>query len=143
MADRIVLTGLEAFGYHGVFAEEKRHGQRFLVDVTLELELDEAIATDHLSATVNYAAVAQACVDILTGPSYDLIEAVAGRIVEAVFGVDERITSVEVTLHKPDAPIPHTFADVAVVLTRTRAQLGTVAQRQSDTTDNATTPSES
>ncbi len=117
MADRITLTGLEVFGYHGVFDHEKRDGQHFVVDLTLWLDLTAAVSTDELSATVDYGELAQLAATVIAGPPRDLIEAVAGEIADTVMRT-YRVHAVEVTLHKPSAPIPLDFADVAVTIRR-------------------------
>lgn len=123
MTDRITLTGLRAFGRHGVFAHERRDGQEFLVDVVLHVDLTTASKSDALADTVDYGAVADIAVRIVSGDPYDLIESVAGRIADEVLA-DERLAgkvqSAEVTVHKPSAPIPHEFADAAVTVTRGR-----------------------
>lgn len=120
MADRIELRGLECFGHHGVFAEEKRDGQTFLVDVTCWLDTAPAAADDDLTRTVNYAELAQLAVDVVAGPARDLIETVAAEIADGILDRFDLLHAVEVTVHKPSAPIPHTFADVAVVARRSR-----------------------
>lgn len=119
MADRITLTGLRVRGRHGVFAHERRDGQDFVVDVAVWLDLAPAAASDALDDTLNYGTLARRVAAIVAGPPADLIETVAGRVADAVLE-DARVTAVEVTLHKPQAPIPLDFADVAVVLRRTR-----------------------
>lgn len=121
MADRIELTGLECFGYHGVFEEEKKTGQPFIVDVTCWL--DTAGIEDDLSRTVNYAELADVAADIVEGPSRDLIETVAEEVVETAMQRFEILHAIEVTIHKPKAPIPRTFADVAVVARRSRKRM--------------------
>ncbi|MBE7339496.1 dihydroneopterin aldolase [Corynebacterium aurimucosum] len=121
MADRIELTGLECFGYHGVFEEEKKTGQPFIVDVTCWL--DTAGIEDDLSRTVNYAELADVAADIVEGPSRDLIETVAAEVAETAMQRFEILHAIEVTIHKPKAPIPRTFADVAVVARRSRKRM--------------------
>lgn len=121
MADRIELTGLECFGYHGVFEEEKKTGQPFIVDVTCWL--DTAGIEDDLSRTVNYAELADVAADIVEGPSRDLIETVASEVAETAMQRFEILHAIEVTIHKPKAPIPRTFADVAVVARRSRKRM--------------------
>lgn len=120
MADRIELKGLECFGHHGVFEEEKRDGQTFLVDVTCWMDFAEAAADDDLSMTVNYAELAELAHAVVTGPPRDLIETVSTEIADAILDRFDRLHAVEVTVHKPSAPIPLTFADVAVVARRSR-----------------------
>ncbi len=121
MADRIELTGLECFGYHGVFEEEKKTGQPFIVDVTCWL--DTAGIEDDLSRTVNYAELADVTANIVEGPSRDLIETVAEEVAETAMQRFEILHAIEVTIHKPKAPIPRTFADVAVVARRSRKRM--------------------
>ncbi|WP_339016921.1 dihydroneopterin aldolase [Corynebacterium hesseae] len=121
MADRIELTGLECFGYHGVFEEEKKTGQPFIVDVTCWL--DTAGIEDDLSRTVNYAELADVAANIVEGPSRDLIETVAAEVAETAMKRFEILHAIEVTIHKPKAPIPRTFTDVAVVARRSRKRM--------------------
>ncbi len=120
MADRIELTGLEAFGYHGVFEHERREGQRFFCDITCWLDCREAAAKDDLNLTVHYGELAELAHGILSGTPRDLIETVAAEIADTAmerFGV---LMACEVKIHKPQAPIPLQFADVAVVARRSR-----------------------
>jgi dihydroneopterin aldolase len=119
MSDRITLTGLRVRGHHGVFEHEKRDGQDFLVDVTVWLDLAPAAASDDLTQTVHYGELAERVAGIVAGEPRDLIETVAGDIAEEVL-TDERVRDVEVTVHKPSAPIPLSFQDVAVTVRRAR-----------------------
>ncbi|MGH3908789.1 MAG: dihydroneopterin aldolase [Pseudonocardiaceae bacterium] len=115
--DRITLTGLRVHGRHGVHEHERRRGQEFVVDVTVWLDLGPAADTDELSATLDYGALAQQAAQIVGGEPCNLIETVADRIATAVLA-DQRVLAVEVTMHKPAAPIPLTFADVSVTTRR-------------------------
>ena len=119
MTDRITLTGLRVFGRHGVFEHEKRDGQEFVVDITTWLDLAGAADSDDLKQTLHYGELAQLAADIVAGEPYDLIESVAGKIADQVMK-DQRLLAVEVTVHKPSAPIPLTFDDVAVTVHRAR-----------------------
>ncbi len=121
--DRIELRGLKVRGNHGVFDHEKRDGQDFFVDVTLWMDLAPAAASDDLKDTFDYGELAQRAAAIVGGPARDLIETVAAEIADDVMR-DARVRRVEVVLHKPSAPIPLTFGDVAVVATRSRAAVG-------------------
>lgn len=118
MSDLIRLTGLRARGRHGVFAHEREHGQDFLVDIDVPGDLGVPGATDELADTVDYGALAQIAVDVVTGPPKDLIESVAADIAQRCL---EHCPTATVTVHKPEAPIPHAFADVSVTVTRTRS----------------------
>ncbi|ANY07050.1 dihydroneopterin aldolase [Pseudonocardia sp. HH130630-07] len=120
-ADRIELRGLRVRGHHGVFDHEKRDGQEFVVDLVVHADLSAAAASDDLADTLHYGELAELAAGIVAGPARDLIESVAGAVADAVLASDKRIREVEVTLHKPSAPIPLTFDDVAVVLRRGRS----------------------
>ncbi|MGQ0576452.1 MAG: dihydroneopterin aldolase [Pseudonocardia sp.] len=117
--DRVVLLGLRVFGRHGVIAHERVQGQVFVVDVVAWVDLRAAAASDDLADTLDYGALAGRVAAIVGGEPCDLIETVAGRIADDVL-VDARVQAVEVTVHKPQAPIPLDFADVAVVVHRSR-----------------------
>lgn len=119
--DRIELRGLVVRGHHGVFDHEKRDGQDFLVDLTVWVDLSAAARSDDLADTIDYGGLAQDAARIVAGPAHDLIETVAVELADGVLR-DERIHAVRVCLHKPSAPIPLTFADVAVVVYRARGQ---------------------
>lgn len=117
MTDRITLTGLRGRGFHGVFEFEKREGQVFLVDVVLEADLRAAGRSDELADTVHYGVVAEQAMARITGPAYDLIEALAEAIADDCVAMPG-VRRATVTVHKPGAPIPHEFADVAVTVVR-------------------------
>ena len=117
--DRIAITGLEVFGHHGVLPHEREHGQRFVVDVVVELDLGAAAASDALADTVDYGALAGDVAAIVGGEPCDLIEAVAGRVADRCL-TDPRVVAAEVTVHKPGAPLPAPAHDVAVTLRRSR-----------------------
>ena len=119
MTDRIELRGLRVRGHHGVFDHERRDGQDFVIDITVWLDLDVAAASDDLADTLDYGVLAQRAADIVAGPPRQLIETVAGEIADGVM-VDERVHAAEGVVHKPGAPIPLEFADVAVVARRSR-----------------------
>ena len=119
MADRIELRGLIVHGRHGVYDHERANGQDFVVDITVWIDLADAAASDDLADTYDYAVLAQLVADVVAGPPRNLIEAVGGEIADQVMD-DERVHAVEVVVHKPQAPIPQQFADVAVVVRRSR-----------------------
>ena len=117
--DRVTIEGLVVHAHHGVFPEEKEHGQRFVLDVHLDLDLQAAAATDDLAATVDYGALAERVAHVASEGSHDLIETVAGRVLDLCLE-DERVQAAEVTVHKPDAPVPVEVGEVAVTLRRSR-----------------------
>jgi 7,8-dihydroneopterin aldolase/epimerase/oxygenase len=120
MNDRITLTGLRARGFHGVFDFERAQGQDFVVDVVLELDLAKAAASDDVADTVHYGELAERLVAVIAGEPVNLIERLADRLLTVCLA-DDRVAAAEVTVHKPQAPIPHDFADVAVTRRRSRS----------------------
>ena len=119
--DRVVLRGVTGFGWHGVYPFEREQGQRFIVDVVCLLDLRSAAASDDLGATVDYGALASAIVADIERDPVNLLEALADRIARTCLA-RSGVEAVEVTVHKPDAPMPVTVADVAVTLTRSRTR---------------------
>lgn len=117
MRDVITIDGIEAFGYHGVFSEEKREGQTFVVDVEMETSFEEAIAHDDVAYTVDYGSVASKVAEIVQGEPVDLIETLCDRIVTMVLSF-ERVAAARVTIHKPHAPISVPFGGVSVSMRR-------------------------
>lgn len=118
-ADRITLTGLRVRGRHGVYDFEREQGQDFVVDLTLELDLARAARTDQITDTVHYGELAERVAAIVAGDPVNLLETLADRVATACLS-DPQVRAVTVTLHKPQAPIRHEFADVAVTLRRLR-----------------------
>ncbi|MEV6068709.1 dihydroneopterin aldolase [Nocardia sp. NPDC052001] len=117
--DRIELRGLRVFGHHGVFDYEKRDGQDFVVDLTVWTDFAAAAKSDDIADTIHYGELADLAVRIVAGEPRDLVETVVSELADAVMA-DTRIREVEVVLHKPSAPIPHSFSDVRVVTSRRR-----------------------
>lgn len=117
--DRICLRGLRAHGHHGVYAEEREAGQPFVVDVELSLDLAAAARTDDVTDTVHYGELAERVVAAVEGPPVDLVETLAERIAEVSLSY-ELVQQVEVTVHKPEAPVGVPFDDVAVTIVRSR-----------------------
>jgi dihydroneopterin aldolase len=117
--DAIELTGIRAFGYHGVLEHERADGQEFVVDVRLDVDTAPAAASDQLIDTVDYATLAQAVVRVIEGEPVDLIETLAQQIADAVL-IDPRVQAVRVRVHKPQAPIPVRVEGVSVTIQRSR-----------------------
>jgi dihydroneopterin aldolase len=117
--DRLRVTGIVAFGHHGVFDFEREQGQRFVIDVTLGVDTTRASETDDLSETVDYGSLVEQVRHTVERDPVDLIETLAQRIADVCLA-DDRVKWTEVTLHKPDAPIEATFSDVALTIRRSR-----------------------
>lgn len=120
--DEIRLTGLTVFGRHGVFAHEREDGQDFVIDLRLQLALSDAAASDDVTDTVHYGELAERVAAVVAGEPVKLIETLAQRIADVALE-DSRVQAVEVTVHKPHAPIPLTFADVSVSIRRARTDV--------------------
>jgi len=120
-SDRIELTGLRVHGRHGVFDFERAEGQDFVVDVALELDTTAAAASDELSDTIHYGELAEALAAVVAGEPVNLLETLAARLAEVCLA-DSRVAAATVTVHKPQAPIPLAFTDVAVTIRRTRSK---------------------
>jgi 7,8-dihydroneopterin aldolase/epimerase/oxygenase len=120
-SDRISLMGLRAFGRHGVLDHERRDGQDFVVDAVLWLDTRPAAAADDLALTVDYAAVASRLTAVVSGEPVALIETLADRLAAACLSVHPAVRDVEITVHKPNAPLIQSLRDVTVTIRRSRA----------------------
>ena len=118
--DRITLTGVRVRAHHGVYDFEREQGQEFVIDVSVAVDLSAAASGDDLGATVHYGELAEAVVAAVERDPVDLIETVAERVAAVALGYPA-VEEVEVTVHKPEAPIRVPFADVAVTIVRGRA----------------------
>ena len=119
--DEILLEGMRFYGYHGVHPEERRLGQRFVIDVALAVDLRSAGETDDLAQTVSYSAAYAEVRQIVEGEPRQLIEAVAEGIADAMLALDTRVQRVRVRVAKPEAPVKGSVLDtVAVRITRSR-----------------------
>lgn len=119
MSDELTITGIECRGHHGVFDFEREQGQPFVVDLTLGLDTGVAARSDDLDDTIDYGTLVARVVDAVERDPVDLIETLAQRLASVAL-TDDRVEWVRVTVHKPEAPIDATFADVALTITRNR-----------------------
>jgi len=117
--DRISLSGLRAYGYHGVLPAEREQGQEFIADAVLWLDTSAAAAADDLSRTVDYGALAGRLAEIISGEPVALIETLAQRLATACLA-DARVRHAEITVHKPDAPVGVPVRDISVTIRRSR-----------------------
>ena len=120
MKDKMILTGIEVFGYHGCSDEEQKLGQKFYVDVELDLDLSKAGLSDDFADTVDYVKILQCVEDIVGGTPRRLIESVAEKLAQKILSDFAQVDGVKITLHKPNAPLKFTYADAAVEIYRTR-----------------------
>jgi len=120
--DRLTLRGMRFVARHGVHPEEKVEPQRFEVDVVLHADLTGPAETDALDDTIDYSSLHELVAAIVNGPSFDLIEALAGAIARAVLAATDPtlVDAVEVRVRKPDAPIDGDLDTVEAALFRRR-----------------------
>lgn len=119
MTDELSIDGIECFAHHGVFDHERRDGQVFKIDLVLGVDTCSAAASDDLADTVDYGGLVDRVVAAVESDPVDLIETLAQRIADVVL-LDGRVEWTRVTVHKPDAPIQATFADVRLTILRQR-----------------------
>ena len=116
--DQIRIRGLRIYARHGVFEEERKLGQSFIVDAVLNTRLQEAGEKDDLNLSTDYGAVCEKIMQVMTEETCLLIEAAAERTAREILLSFPAVESLELTLHKPQAPIPLPFEDVAVCIRR-------------------------
>jgi dihydroneopterin aldolase len=121
--DQLHLTGLQFFGLHGTEPWEKEVGRRFEVDVTLELDMTAPGKSDRLEEALDYRLVYAAARDVLVGEHHDLIERIAWRVLEEMFGRFPRVQGVRVRVGKPEAPIGGLNRMVIAEFHRQRSEL--------------------
>lgn len=117
MNDQIAITGIRGFGYHGLFDSEKKSGQEFIVDIRIEADLSEACQSDQIESTIDYGKVAMRVKELIETGSFNLIERLAEVIAESV-KQEFQAKAVEVTVHKPSAPVDLQFEDISVTIKR-------------------------
>ena len=120
--ERINITGLELFAFHGVNPEERRHGQIFLLDMLLEADLTKACRSDKLEDTVNYAKVIKTAASAFTSQPLYLIERAAEVVAQAVLEGFPAVEAVTLRVHKPDAPVKLPFEDISIEILRRREE---------------------
>ncbi|MDR2986332.1 MAG: dihydroneopterin aldolase [Nocardiopsaceae bacterium] len=117
--DRICLSGLRAYGYHGVLPAERERGQAFIIDAVLWLDTSAAAQADDLSRTVDYGSLASRLADLVASEPVALIETLAQRLAAACLA-DDVVQHAEITVHKPAAPVSVPVRDVSVTIRRSR-----------------------
>jgi dihydroneopterin aldolase len=116
--DKIIMRNMAFFGYHGVLAAEKEQGQTFYIDAILSLDLKKAGLSDDLADTVNYGIIFEQIRKIVEQEKFDLIETLAETLCRDVLLYDVRILTIELTVKKPEAPIPGVFDFMGIQLIR-------------------------
>lgn len=120
--DKILISGLKVFAYHGVNPEEKRDGQNFILDISAGVDLSKACRSDRLEDTVSYAKIIKTALRAMTESSCDLLERAAQRVADRIFEEYPPVMELSVLLKKPEAPIRADFGYVAVSIHRKRGE---------------------
>lgn len=120
-SDRIILSGMQFYGFHGANAEEKALGQTYVVNMAVEVDLAISGQTDQLGDTVSYTHLYRAVKAVVEGESQNLLEGIAQSIAERILD-DYAVESVQLTVKKPHPPIKGSVVNYAAVeIYRTRA----------------------
>ncbi len=119
--DRIEIRDLRVVGVHGVLPEERERAQPFSLDIVAWVDMAAAQQSDALTDTVDYGALAQVAADVVSQRSYRLLEALAGRLAEALLISDARLTAVELTVRKLRPPLALDVASTGVRVLRARS----------------------
>ena len=120
IVDKIFVNQMEFYGYHGVFPEENRLGQRFVVDLIIETDLSAAGKSDQLDDSINYGELYAVCKEVVEGEQYNLVEAIAEQIASRMLTQFSTVQTCTVKVFKPDPPIPGHYKSVAVEIKRGR-----------------------
>ena len=113
-SDRIILAGMQFYGFHGANPEERALGQPYLVDLSVEVDLSRPAVSDQLEDTVNYAHLYRTVRDVVEGDSRNLLESTAQRIADRVLS-EFPVKAVQVRVKKPKPPIRGSVIDHAAV----------------------------
>lgn len=124
MMDNMQMKGMRFYGYHGVYPEENKLGQHYIIDLEMRLDLERAGQSDDLEVTVNYAEVYKHIKAVVEGPPFKLIEALASSVASRVLEVYTMVHEVTVRVTKPNPPFEVFFDGVTIELNRSRRRSG-------------------
>lgn len=119
--DKIILSNMQFYGFHGLFPEENKLGQRFLVDLILYTDLKKAGISDDMNDSIHYGHVYERVRKIVEGEKKKLVEAVAEHIAGDLLHFFPELEACDVKVIKPDPPIPGHYDSVAVQIYREQA----------------------
>lgn len=114
MQNVIYVNGIEVYAYHGVFPEEKRLGQKFIFNISCNLDFRKAMQSDDLQFSVSYGEISQIVADVATKNSYNLLEKLSYEILLTIFTKYSSITTITLEINKPNAPIPNIFSQCGI-----------------------------
>ena len=116
----IDIKGLVLFAKHGVQEEEARLGQRFVLDISLEVEINDAVKSDRLDSTVDYGEAVAVAESAFRSKRFYLIEAAAAHVAGVLLAHFPKVKLVRITVRKPSAPVPAVIDYVAATVERKR-----------------------
>src|SRR5262245_10182575 len=114
---RVAIVGFEVFGRHGALPAERELGERFVVDLAVDLPACEGVESDDLADTVDYAALAAAVADIVAGPPVALLERLAEVIARRALA-EPGVGAAEVTVRKPHVALAQRVEETRVTVIR-------------------------
>ena len=120
--DKIYIRDLEFIGYHGVFEEEKKLGQKFIFDIECELNYKKAMFSDEMTDSISYADIAEVVVKTATTNTFNLLERLAGEILKNIFTEFPQIENINLKINKPGAPIKYHFEKCGVEVKLSREE---------------------
>ncbi|NLO08268.1 MAG: 2-amino-4-hydroxy-6-hydroxymethyldihydropteridine diphosphokinase [Clostridiales bacterium] len=116
--DRITISDLEVFAYHGVLKEENSLGQKFLISAELYMDVSEAAKDDDISKSINYANICKEIDTFLKNHTFKLIETMADRLAKHLLILYKNLDEICIKIKKPWAPILMTLDTVSVTVNR-------------------------
>ena len=122
MEKNLFIFGLEVFSNHGLFAEEKKLGQKFVFDIECLVDYSKAIVSDEMTDSVSYADIADVIYKTSTENTFNLLERLAGEVVKNIFKTFPEVEEIKLVINKPSAPITYNFKGCGVKLFITREE---------------------
>ena len=123
MLTTIQIAGLQTFGYHGLFVEERTLGQKFTFDIDAALKAAPTHRDDQLDASIRYDAVVDAAVSLAGATKYQTLEALGEAVAIGLLRRFALIDTITVGVSKFSPPIPHTLSKVGITVHLARAEL--------------------
>jgi dihydroneopterin aldolase len=114
--NKILITGMEFFAFHGHYEEEKLAGNKFVVDLTLWYNTRKAEQSDNLEDALNYQSVYISVKEVISNTKVNLLEHLAAKILDTLFSEFDNLRKAEVYLKKVNPPMGGQFKDVGVVM---------------------------
>lgn len=118
--DKILMQNLGFYGYHGLLKEESILGQKFFLDIELDVDTKEAGLTDDMTKSVSYADVYEVVKDIVVNKRFNLLESLAENIAKEVLNKFDLVKGIMVRVKKPEAPVNGIYDYFGVEIRRTK-----------------------